>query len=108
MRDQTPPKWAPNAIPTRYGWANPRTGEILIARRDLQNPVAGFVRNRPYTPSETVNPPEVILEVDNEEKSVESVFVEISTEPQLEADSVIDETKNEPPKKRRGRPAKKA
>lgn len=121
MRDQSPPRWARNAIPTTYGWANPRTGEILVARRDLQNPVEGFVRNRPYP---IQNQPPVVLDVKTEEKLVEAVFVEITTQPQFESVSVTDETSfvevveqppeeqesqsTDQPKKRRGRQPKKA
>jgi hypothetical protein len=38
----------PDAIPTIYGWALPKTGEVLVCVRGLPNPVEGFVPNRPY------------------------------------------------------------
>lgn len=31
----SPPRWAPGAIATERGWTDPRTGEILVARKDL-------------------------------------------------------------------------
>jgi hypothetical protein len=48
MSTKTIRKPHPDAIPTIYGWALPKTGEILVARRDLPNPVKGFKPNRPY------------------------------------------------------------
>jgi len=30
-----PPAWAPNAKPTAKGWADPKTGEILVSQRGL-------------------------------------------------------------------------
>jgi hypothetical protein len=37
----TPPKWCSHAVPTRKGWVDPHTGEVLKAQRisdvDLQN-----------------------------------------------------------------------
>ncbi|MGB9623040.1 MAG: hypothetical protein ACPL07_04255 [Candidatus Bathyarchaeia archaeon] len=38
----------PDAIATIYGWALPKTGEILVSKRGLPNPVSGFKPNRPY------------------------------------------------------------
>lgn len=38
----------PDAIATIYGWALPKTGEILVAKRGLPNPVEGFKPNRPF------------------------------------------------------------
>lgn len=43
----------PDAIATIYGWALPKTGEILVAKRGLPNPVKDFKPNRPYKPEIT-------------------------------------------------------
>jgi hypothetical protein len=42
-----PPKWCKNAIPTKYGWADPKTGELLVCVRHLENPIEGYAKNRP-------------------------------------------------------------
>lgn len=31
------PSWAKNAVPTVRGWADPKTGEILVSQRGLEN-----------------------------------------------------------------------
>ena len=43
----------PDAIATKYGWALPKTGEVLVCRRDLPNPVEGFKPNRPFIVKES-------------------------------------------------------
>jgi len=35
---QSPPLWCPTAIPTSKGWVDPKTGEVLVARKDLSVP----------------------------------------------------------------------
>jgi hypothetical protein len=107
---QTPPNWAPGAIQTIYGWANPKTGEILVAKRGLNNPVAGFVRGRPYVAPEPqqevildIKAPEpqqeVILDIETPDILVPSTFVDIVVEPQ-------PPIKEAPQQRRRGRSAK--
>ena len=32
---QTAPQWAPNAIATKQGWVDPKTGELLMAIEGL-------------------------------------------------------------------------
>lgn len=98
----TPPNWAPGAIATKYGWANPKTGEILVANRRLPNPNLDFVKGCPYVPAPTesqVDPKDdVILDMGcKDDELVESVFIEISTETSEDSQIV---------KKRRGRPPK--
>lgn len=36
---KTPPPYAPDAVPTNQGWMNPRTGELLVAINNLDNPI---------------------------------------------------------------------
>ena len=38
----------PSAIQTIYGWALPNTGEILVSKRGLPNPVEGFKIGKPW------------------------------------------------------------
>lgn len=38
----------PDAIQTVYGWALPKTGEILVSKRGLPNPVDGFKIGKPW------------------------------------------------------------
>ena len=47
MKEQQPPKWCSNAVPTIYGWADPKTGELLVSKRGLKNPIQNYKRNRP-------------------------------------------------------------
>lgn len=48
MSSETIRKPHPDAIATIYGWALPKTGELLVARRGLPNPVEGYRPNRPF------------------------------------------------------------
>ena len=41
---------SPETIATEFGWANPKTGELLVSIRGLPNPVSDFVMGRPYNP----------------------------------------------------------
>lgn len=54
----SPPNWAKNAIPTKQGWVNPKTGELLVSKRGLLDNI--------QKGSKTVNPvektPTVIIE----------------------------------------------
>jgi hypothetical protein len=52
-------KPTPDAIATIYGWANPKTGELLVSKRGLPNPVEGYIPNRPYKPALEVKRDEV-------------------------------------------------
>jgi hypothetical protein len=36
MANPNPPVWAPNAVPTKLGWADPVTGELLLAVEGLE------------------------------------------------------------------------
>ena len=35
----TPPNWCRNAVPTLKGWADPKTGELLVARKISQDDI---------------------------------------------------------------------
>lgn len=35
----TPPAHAPDAVATNLGWMDPRTGELLVSARNLENPI---------------------------------------------------------------------
>lgn len=48
MSTKTIRKPHPDAIATVYGWALPKTGEILVSVRGLPNQVEGFKPNRPF------------------------------------------------------------
>lgn len=37
------------AIPTEFGWADSRNGELLVSMRGLPNPVPGFKIGNPHT-----------------------------------------------------------
>lgn len=46
MVNQTPPDWMPDAIPTEFGWKDPRTGEIILG-------ITGLDTNPPVEEDET-------------------------------------------------------
>jgi hypothetical protein len=83
-------KPTPDAIATVYGWANPKTGELLVSKRGLPNPVEGYVLNRPYKPAAEVKQDDV------KPTAVESAPapIENETEPQ-ENDLPIPSTPEE-------------
>lgn len=63
----------PDAIQTIYGWALPKTGEILVSKRGLPNPVDNFKIGKPWvispvkpkTKVEIVPPkPEIVQEIE--------------------------------------------
>lgn len=57
----------PDAIPTVFGWALAKTGEVLVSKRGLPNPVEGFVPNRPYIVKQTAQ------KINDEEPKPQSV-----------------------------------
>lgn len=98
-----------NAIATKYGWAHPVSGELLVARRDLPNPVDNYKPNRPFVKQETVVQekevsPEVTPEVvetvvEQPVQVVESKDVEESEKPKAKhvrkpKAKTVDETDN--------------
>lgn len=86
-----------NAVATKFGWAHPVTGELLVARRDLPNPVDNYKPNRPFVKQENTAQevtPEVIPEVNPE---VVETVVEQPTqvvEPEIIKESEKPKTKH--------------
>lgn len=37
----------PDAVATIYGWAHPKTGELLVSKKNLPNPIKNYKRNCP-------------------------------------------------------------
>lgn len=75
MSTETIRKPHPNAIATVYGWALPETGEILVSKRGLPNPVKGFKPNRPFKMEDVIE--------NTIEEAVESVASVVETEPEI-------------------------
>jgi hypothetical protein len=97
MSNQSPPNWAPNAIPTVHGWVDPKTGELLVSKKGLTNTVSGYGKNRrPLSQpiKEPLSNNAVTLEIETPDTLVENMFVE------LEIESVTQEV-TEPEIKRR-------
>lgn len=111
MSNQTPPKWAPNAVPTIYGWADPKTGELLVSKKGLENVVTDFGKNkRPTAKPDIVETPvsniDITLDITSPETLVENTFVELEVEsatPEVSVPEVIDL-----PKRRSSRSKKRA
>lgn len=79
MTDKKYKKPHPDAIQTKYGWALPKTGEVLVCRRDLPNPVEGFKPNRPFIVAEkapVVKPEPKVEKPQKVEKAAEPVAEE--------------------------------
>lgn len=100
MYNQSPPNWAPNAVPTIHGWVDPKSGELLVSKKGLSDVVDGYGKNRrPIKPDTSVNASETILEIKTPDTTiVETAFVEL----EVESEVVIQEVK----KRRPGRPKK--
>lgn len=77
MVNQSPPNWAPNAIPTVQGWADPKTGELLVSKKGLINTVERFGKNSRPSIKPVIN--ETALEIDIPDTLVENTFVELET-----------------------------
>ncbi len=76
----------PDAIQTVYGWALPATGEVLVSKRGLPDPVAGFKIGRPWKNEVPVATPFIAPKV--EPKTVE---VELTPEVVESFDEMIAE-----------------
>jgi hypothetical protein len=105
MNNQQPPKWAPNAIPTTGGWADPKTGEILVSVKGLANAQPRPSRRSVITTVEPVESP--TLEIDNTEVELDTTFIELETTP-APVETPTDATPVVQPKRSRGRPKKTA
>lgn len=90
------PSFAPDAIATEYGWAHPKTGELLVAIRGLENPVKGYKRNQPFVPQT-----EIVMESPESAVEIEIEITPVVTPLPIENDIPV------PIKRRPGRPFKK-
>lgn len=118
MNYLTPPKWCPNAIATQQGWRHPKTKELLVSLRGLQDMLN--VSKEQIEPVEDPIEEKVILElkpieIETQEEITlksESVEVVVSSVPlescetasitiELDKSSASIET---PVKRSRGRP----
>ena len=52
---------SPETIPTEFGWANPKTGELLVSIKGLPNPVKNFIPGRPYNQEIIPQPVEEVV-----------------------------------------------
>lgn len=107
MSNQSPPKWAPNAVPTEYGWVNPKTGELLVSKKGLTDVVSGYGRNTrpksvPVTTADQPSSIEVTLNIETPDTLVETTFVELEVEPMNP-----ETTEPEVQRRRPGRPKKR-
>jgi hypothetical protein len=110
MSNQSPPKWAPNAIPTIFGWADPKTGELLVSKKGLSNVVSNYRRNSRPSKDELLSTIDVTLDISTSDDLVESTFVDLEVEPaeledavEKDESPVLEEVKPRRP----GRPKKK-
>lgn len=69
----------PDAIQTVYGWALPATGEVLVSKRGLPDPVTGFKIGRPWK-----NEVPIVTVLTAPEPVVEPIPVEVIPEPVVE------------------------
>lgn len=105
MSNQSPPNWAPSAIPTEHGWVDPKTGELLVSKKGLTNVVSGYGKNkRPSTkpvekPASSIS---VTLDIETPDNLVENTFVELEVEPVAQ-----EVTKPEVTRRRPGRQKKR-
>jgi len=51
----------PDAVATVYGWAHPKTGELLVSVKNLPNPIKNYRRNCPPV-LETPKPEKVVVQ----------------------------------------------
>ena len=103
MSNQSPPTWAPNAVPTPEGWVDPKTGELLVSKKGLSNIMTGYGRNRKPAKVEQIETNVVSFDepekpepiVSEEPEPVESIEVSEPSVPE------------EPVRRKAGRPKKK-
>ena len=69
----------PDAIQTVYGWALPATGEVLVSKRGLPEPVAGFKIGKPWK-----NEIPIVTVLAVPDPVVKSAPVEVIPEPVIE------------------------
>jgi len=76
------PNHAKNAIPTRRGWVDPRTNELLVALRISQDDIDAYLAGPPAAPTPPPPPPppapepEVTI-VDTEDEAVVEADIDV-------------------------------
>lgn len=76
----TPPSWAPNAVATSSGWVDPKTKELLVAKKGL---LLNEVTEVKLESTQQILGEVVIPEVTDivaEQETTEEVKVEVATE----------------------------
>ena len=86
-----PPAWAKNAKPTTRGWVNPKTNELLVARRHSDREVEEYhlakANEGVATPTPMPEPapaPAPIIEADPEPEVEETAEMLIEAEPDVD------------------------
>lgn len=71
----------PDAIQTIYGWALPKTGEILVSKRGLPNPVDNFKIGKPWNLTQVKSDAKIDIIPPKPEivQEVEPVKIQINT-----------------------------
>lgn len=109
------PKWAPDAVPTVRGWADPKTGEILVSQRGLKDPVEDFEfrrdRGMGRKDVDSQMPEAEVSEI--AQKAPEAPVVEETVEAPAESNEVVEEVlteqvADEAPSEEKPAPKKKA
>lgn len=94
MSTRTPPRWCSDAVATKLGWADPKTGELLVANKHLANPIENYTKNRPILTEDFMTPLQKDLKVINEvleEKEPEKPPVALKElPPQLDGEPEIE------------------
>ena len=90
MVDYSKVKPTPDAIPTIYGWANPKTGEMLVSvKGGCENPVENYFQNQPWVEQVKVIIPEPIVEVVPEEVIIIQQEPVVEVTPEIVVEPII-------------------
>ena len=79
-----------DAIPTIYGWANPKTGEMLVSiKGGCENPVENYFQNQPWIQSTKVEviPEEVVVQPE----PIVEIIPEVIVQPEVVVEPVIEQ-----------------
>jgi len=68
----------PDAVATIYGWAHPRTGELLVSLKGLPNPVQNYKVNCPFPKKEETT-----------EERIDTVEIAAVTEEVIDSPEVV-------------------
>lgn len=78
-----------NAVATKYGWADSKTGELLVSVKGLPNPIENYTINKPFKYQEITS--EVIIET---KENISEVIEETTPEVIIETkETVTEQTK---------------